>query len=401
MDGFVDSASLYEIVNYFRLGSNSNKWAMQVSKELGAIFIGAPRVHIMPGFEPHGLPSDDYGQLVYRLADKVRIFEVRPEVQLISLRRTKRWARDQSRKIYETLQQLYTGQYIDLSEDYSPFVEWLTNFFQHNSVEHTLRLKGVFNRTLIPELSLIMQVPRPDLEHVWLMSCDPWHLRQARTLDRAAREDVQIMWDACAVAAMLRGRYHDGIAELSHVQVVHHPVRSPMLKKLHTRPDTIYNATETQQLLATITLHAALREKGTESRVAAWVEIVGATRLLVARGSLDLAEKPTLELAERAAVEAARKVGIPAHGKLVSDALEFLAVLGVGAATSFALTPWEGFAAAAGTATATRIPQVQRVIEFPQRASRRKLRQLAKAPPGRLTRAKIPMDQSLSARLHK
>jgi hypothetical protein len=389
MDGFVDSASLYEIVNFFRLGSDSNKWAMQVSKELSAIFIGAPRVHIMPGFEADGTPSDAYGQLVHRLADKVQIFKITPETQAVALRRTKRWSHNRSGQIYDTLQQLYAGTYSRHGEDYSPFLEWLTNFFEHNAIEHSLRLKGVFNRTLIPELSTILEVPRPDLEKVWAMSCDMEYLRRTQMLNRESREDIRIMWDACAVAAMLRGRYHDGIAELSDVQVVHHPVRSPMLKRLNEKSGTLYQATDAQQIFASIALNSALREKDIDSRVAAWVETIGTTRSMLAGGHLDLGQKPTLESAERAAVEAARKVGVAAHNKIVTEALEFLAVLSVGAATSFTLTPWEGFAAAAAMAGATRVPQVQRLIESPQRASRRKLRQLASAPPGRLTRTMI------------
>ena len=389
MDGFVDSASLYEIVNYFRLGPDSNKWSVQVSHELGAIFIGAPLVHIMPGFEPDGAPSDVYGKLIYHLADKVKILEVAPDAQAIALRRTRQWTRNQPNKIRDTLQRLYAGTYNDQGEDYTPFLEWLTNFFEHNAIEHSIRLKGVFNRTLIPELSIILQIPKPDLERVWGMSCDTGYLRRVRSLERTSAEAVQIMWDACATAAMIRGRYHDSIAEISQVQVVHHPVRSPMLKKLHDPDGSFYQATDTQQILAAITLHAALREKDTDSRVASWVDSIGTTRLMVSQGRLDLAQKPTLELSERAAANAAREVGIAAHSKLMTEALELMTVLSVGAATSFTLTPWEGFAAAAAMATATRVPQVQRLIESPKHASRRKLRQLAKAPPGRLMRAKL------------
>jgi hypothetical protein len=390
MDGFVDSASLYEIVNYLRLGAGSNKWAMQVSKEVSVLFIAAPRIHIMPGFEIDQAPSDTYGHLISRLADKVQILKIAPETQTVALRRTRRWSHDRSDRIRETLQNLYAGTYSNKGEDYSPFADWLGNFFEYNAVEHSLRLKGVFNRTLVPELSKILGVSQSDLSAVWAMSCDVQHLRQVKTLDRESSEDVRIMWDACAVSALLRGRYHDSVAELSDVQVFHHPVRSPVLKTLKESSDVFYQSTEAQQIFACIALNSALRERGTAARMASWVEIVGTARLMLASGELDLGQKPTLEAAERTAVEAARRVGIGAHNKIVSQALELLTILGVGAATSFTLTPWEGFAAATMTASATRIPRIQRLIEAPQHASRRKLRQLASAPPGRLTRTATP-----------
>jgi hypothetical protein len=386
MDGFVDSASLYEVVNYLRLGRSANRWAVQVSHDLGALFIGAPRIHIMPGFERDGFPSDAYGKMVASLTDTVRIFDIPAEVKVRALGRMRRWARRNPDKVRDMLGKLYDGTYADGREDYGPFVEWLANFFRYNTVEHSSRLGGVFNKTLIPELSLTLQVPKDDLVKAWHMSCDSEFLSRSRFLDRASGEPLRIMWDACATAAMLRGRFHDGIAELSGVQVVHHPVRSPVLKKLTAGSEVVYQATDTQQFLSAILLNAALREKGTDARVAAWSGSVGVTRSLAAQGLLDLSQQPTLDSAERAAVEAARKIGVPAYGSVVSQALELVAVVGVGAATSFTLTPWEGFAFAAAAGAAVRVPQVQRVLEDSRRASRRKNRRLAAAPPGRLAR---------------
>lgn len=386
MDGFVDSASLYEVVNYLRLGRNANGWAARVSHELGALFVGAPRIHIMPGFERDGAPSDTYGQMVASLTDRVQTFEVSAEVKVRALSRTRRWARRNSDKVRSMLANLHDGTYTDGQEDYAPFAEWLANFFRYNTVEHSSRLGGVFNKTLIPELSLILQVPKEDLTRIWHLSCDSDFLARNRFLDRNSGEALQIMWDACATAAMLRGRFHDGIAELSRVQVVHHPVRSPVLKKLAAGSAEIYQATDAQQFLSAILLNAALREKSTGARVATWSESVGVTRFLLAQGLLDLSPKPTLESAERAAVEAARRVGVPAYGNAVSQAVEFATLIGVGAATSFTLTPWEGFALAVVAGAAARVPQVQKVIEDSRRASRRKLRRLAAAPPGRLAR---------------
>ena len=385
MDGFVDSASLYELVNFFRTGNESPAWARQVSHELSTLFIASPRVHIMPGFRVDGTPSDAYGTLILQLQDRVGILEVGDATTAQALRRTRRWSSERASRIREVLDGMHEGTFHDGREDYASFTPWLTNFFEHNAVEHARRLEGTFNRILIPQLSKILDIPSRDLDRVWLLGCDAKFLRRPQLLDRTSSEPVQIMWDAVAAAALIRGRFHDGVAELARVQVIHHPVRSPVLKALGPTLDA-YGGTRSQEFLAAILLNSALREKGLDARIAAWASSLEDVRRQVHQDNLDLTETSTLEQAERQAVDAARSIGIRRFSGRVTQGIELVAALGVGTVTSFTLSPWEGAATAMATSLASRVPQVQQVLSRPERASRKQLRLMAQARSGRLTR---------------
>ncbi|AJT67438.1 hypothetical protein T261_5822 [Streptomyces lydicus] len=198
-------------------------------------------------------------------------------------------------------------------------------------------------------------------------------------------EEFQLLSDAFAASALVRGVAHDQQAQaLGGAQILHHPMRRSILSKLQEQPVSVVEIDpDPQRFLANAGLAYALTEKDLDRRIGAWVDFIAKIRSLANSREITLhGEALDEDSAKGIAVEALRRAGVTQWSRREDNIYDALWTAFSNFLTCFVLT--QGYAFSAGV-TLTYIGQrakagVARVTGG--RASQ--LDNLAERGPGRL-----------------
>jgi hypothetical protein len=177
------------------------------------------------------------------------------------------------------------------------------------------------------------------------------------------------------------------VASADGAQMLHHPVRSPVLPKLRRTQRGRIAVFNTEQYFVSILLGSAFTERGGRARAHRWARNLQRSRALRARGDLDLAPRPTVDRAVDAAVDASKRAGVITHSARLSTLVDASVAAGFGALGAFVLVGWPGLAITVPAYAASRWSDLSRAIVEPPIVRSVRLRNLATAWAGRIERS--------------
>ena len=149
---------------------------------------------------------------------------------------------------------------------YQQWVQWAV---ENAFVDHSNRLNGLFNLEMLEELSVILGITENDLRILWEKSRNTEQLKlwsKGKCLDT----DFEAARDAYIASAILRGRYHDELANRMDWWRMHHPIRYNILPPILEA--NAYYASQAFDYLIMIIITAAMEERKSEDRIGCWVE---------------------------------------------------------------------------------------------------------------------------------
>lgn len=382
---YVDSTCLYGIVDVLSRSApdRSYEWAWKTSVETSCALIASRNVRLAPSPTQDGPASGSFGQLIIALNEFVGIADSSTSAVLASKDATKAWAKGNGT--------LLTHAYDDLKRDEDNFLPWLDWAVANIWEEHSRRLNGLFDPDFVPEIAAVLCVSESELRAAWKLSSDP---KKAAAIAKRREKDGQfgLLCDAYIISALIRGVYHDYVAQGNSWQIMHHPLRHGIFPDSGLSQADDYHVSNTERYFSNILMASAFSEpRG--SRVDSWTHNTIAARKAVRVGAIDLRPKDHEEIALQVAIRAAKALDIRFHTKRIDQALGVASSLGFGSLASFTLTGWAGILASAGLTGAGMAAQVLAKDKDPARrivgiysASDRRVGNLAQAGPGRIRR---------------
>lgn len=376
-EGYIDSASTYEIVTTLRLNRilEVYPWAYCTAIEVTALLINAEYLKLAPSPGTSGLASGPYGFLMEKLVGIVSHAKPTESIVALSCERTRCWASRNTDLVHNAI--------ISLRADEKNFLKWLEHSIIYAWKEHSVRLGGLFNPEFIPHISKAIKRPADYLSEVWKLSCninvlDDFINRWPDT------DEFKTMQDAYIASLLIRGCYHDYVAEGSKQDIVHHRVRQSVLSNLSSSPLIFFPVLDTQTILARAIVQGAFAESSHLGRIALWVENVEKARKAQLLGIIDLRKKLTLNIAKDAVKNAIKQADLRLHPKFVEEAIDTSIAMGVGLLTSFVLKEWISAGLSIGTYFFSRTKSIGKRVANSFYRSEHRLEQLVNSAAGRI-----------------
>jgi hypothetical protein len=379
-EGFIDWASLTEVANSYRGNMRSiYSWAAIASIEVTCGIVHGHQLKVLPNPSNRRMvtkgPHD-----VLRAALTEYVDNTHPP-QSVSDRRlsdVNRWAQENTGAIRELLRQCMT----DPEAVYGPRCEfnvWLSTALGDNLEATRLRVGGLFDMSFSKPLAAILEITEDELTEVWRRSQDIGLPRQQGELLDLAK------W-AHVLSIMFRGRCHDLVARETGLQVLHHPVRVPLLPDLAIEADVTvtHDITNSERFMAQLLWASGFSERQHDARIRLWAENVRLVRMAVQAEAIDLPQRTSEDRALETAVDAARRVGVRTHARLIDECADMLIAMGFGALSSFVVNGWPDMYITLGTYAASKKENFGQRTMRATFENRRRLRQLAETP-GRIT----------------
>jgi hypothetical protein len=261
----------------------------------------------------------------------------------------------------------------------SQFDQWLAFALGPNLEATGLRVGGLFDLTFATPLAKILQISEDELTEAW---------RQTQHVSAltSGGELAELATSAHVLSIMLRGRYHDLTAREYGRQVLHHPVRRPVLPKLAgpAGGEVAYAVTNSEGMMARLLWASGFAERRHHDRISLWAENVRLVRLAIRGEFIDLPQRASDDRALDTAVDAARRAGIRTHSRLIADCADLMLAMGVGALSSFVVNGWPDMYVTIGTYIAARKEDLGDRAARVTFENRRRLKRLAETP-GRIT----------------
>lgn len=378
--GFIDWASLTEVANSYA-GSmrDAYRWSAVSSIQATCGIVHGRQFRVLPSPGSRRLatkgPHDVLRTAVTDLVDSTHL---PADAVDRTAAQVDRWAQDNATRLGEIVDTCMS----DPDTVYGPrcgFDQWLATALGVNREATTLRVGGLFDLGLRAPLSKVLQVSDQELVRAWE------HSSEAATL--GTDSDLYILVSrAHVLSILLRGRYHDLVARSSGIQVMHHPVRAPMLPELSPTDGSPvpYELTNSERFMAQLLWASGFAERDIDRRIRLWSDNVRLVRTAVLTETIDLPHRTSETRALDTAVDAARKVGVRAHSRLVDDAIDLLLAAGVGALTSFVVNGWPDMIATLAAYAGSRKEQIGARLAKQALDGSRRLKHLAETP-GRVT----------------
>jgi len=338
-EGYIDSASTYQVIQllWYRHPSEAYKWAWQSAIFVSSALINCEHLKMAPSPEFTGAASGPYEKLMLIFSDLITHSQPNKQIQSRALTNTLRWTDRNIGKIQVIFEKLKNDQL-----NFSKWLDWsITQAWE----EHSTRLGGLFNESFIPQIARILDVPINYLRDVHRLSCDLNTVRFFAIQKPVNNDEFKIMSDAYVLSALIRGRYHDHVARESELQILHYPIRQPLLPDLNRTKIQEFHVSNTEQYLSNIILAGAFAEQKYEKRIALWGESILKARKGVYSGIIDLRPKDYDSVAIGQAVNAAKRLDIRTYPKWIETTIDASIAIGSGVLTTFVLKGWERFLA--------------------------------------------------------
>lgn len=334
--GTIDLASSYEVLSVFNAGEPSRcyDWSWEQAVRITSALVGASGVGVAPSPGYAGQASGSIGELMSRLsnAQLVAMEHPGPHVLTSGLRETQEWAHYDLVELQEELHRLKRDP------NFQPWLDWNVRGVWS---EHTQRLGGLFDPALLPEVALVLGISGREARRLLRESRNLRAIQRYTTRDRDT-EIFAALCDAFVASALIRGWFHDRVADLAGHQILHHPIRSGVLPLKTSHEGQTFVTSEAELIFANIILADTL-EKPEHDRIGRWVCTVANARRHWAQlelvRSVDDEPFSSRRQAEKRAFAAAERLEIGVSRKL-DHALEWsFKLLPVG--LSLILVPWQ------------------------------------------------------------
>ncbi len=333
--GLIDTASVSGVAGAFTYDHFNDwpQWTLQAAVEVTSALCNDYTLQVAPGPGPyygaHGLTE----RIMLPLAKGGLVFneKISTSKHKEAEEKSRNWVRRNSAKV----QRLFKDE---LFPD-ANLQAWLDRAISHFWVDHSRMLGGLFNPEFITELAHILSCTPKDLNRVWELSCD---LRRVAdwSSTRPNSEDFEIARNAYVLSALLRGRYHDHIAEQSKRKIMHHPFRRNAF--LPRRKEVAqYSPTNSEVYLTSILLTSAFSENKTDNRIALWTENLIKARSLVSVKAIDLSHKDNDSIAKDHIISVFKRNNFRTYGRNLALGLDVVSSLIISTFT-FGLCGWLG-----------------------------------------------------------
>ena len=264
--GFVDSASTYEIVTACDLGNPKTiyPWAWTVSQALTTCLILNDHIRFAPGPGPSGTASDLYAVLTDALID-TNVLSEEPAPDPRTRSRALRTVRKELGLpgALDLLRQRVAGYEAD-EINYRPWLDWIVR--SRSWLENSRRLGTLINREFSAEIAAVLNVSVVEVDRLVSLSGDVKELESV--MRKPSSDTFGLLSEAFLTSALIRGRYHELVIG-RHAQLIRHPMRAQF-----TNATDSFDASKLQAYFASAVLFGALTERSPAKRIRSWVDSV-------------------------------------------------------------------------------------------------------------------------------
>lgn len=344
IDGFVDSASLYEVLLALSRSSPKDSFKLEWDRalEVTAVFISTDQLKLPPSPQFEGSASGTYGIMMSGLREIITQISISPDIITNSLENTKKWAQRNNKNIQACLDR-FTGSNSDNLDVQSRL--WLESHIENEWMEHAARRGSLFENTFFRQISDVINAPKSELERIHSLCSDQKFLLSLVKTQKNTT-DFTLARNAFIVSTIFRGQYYKLIAKQTNRQILTNPIRDIKQNSTLNQNSIKIDVSNFERYMANIVLSSAFAEKSPNKRVALWVENI--SKMRNSRGRIMLNNRITDEIARDDAIHEAKRFGIRVHSKLVENGLDATINLGCNIMTTFFLSPFGIIAPLAG-----------------------------------------------------
>jgi hypothetical protein len=378
-DGFIDWASLTEVANSYRGSMRSvYLWSALASTQVTCGIVHGTQLKVLPNPSNREMASKGPHD-VLRAAVTEYVDSTRPPQSVSDRWRAEvnRWAQENADDIRALVRQCVS----DPDAVYGPgcgFKEWLSTALGDNLEATWLRVGGLFDMSFSKSLAAILEITEEELSDAWRHSNDV-------SLMREQSELRELVTSAHVLSILFRGRCHDLVARETGLQVLHHPVRMPLLPALESDGVAVaHDVTNSERFMAQLLWASGFGERSHDARIRLWAENVRLVRVAVQAEIVDLPQRASEDRALETAVDGARQAGVRTHAKLIDECADLMIAMGFGALSSFVVNGWPDMYITIGTYVASKKENLGQRAARTVLENRRRLRQLAETS-GRIT----------------
>lgn len=261
------------------------------------------------------------------------------------------------------------------SKEFDQWNDWAVS---HWYKAHASSTGGLFDKALIPQISLILDCDQGELKRLHAITCDP-KVVQRWSKGRSQGADFELAHLAYCTSSIIRGRYYRYHSMSSHRQYLSHPIRNIIHEDYGTveamGDDAVF------VFLASIVLGGALAQLTLKERVHTWFDGVQRVRAALNHGVAAVRDDNTVDSALRRAVELAKACGVETHPKYVGKLADLAVSLGLGS-LGFFLAPWAAFVIGSGYAVVASKYSAGKWTAKRVYSSDKRIENMALRPPG-------------------
>ena len=378
-EGFIDWASLTEVANSYRGDMRSAyRWSAVCAVEVTCAIVHGEQLKVLPsGSDRMTTTRGPHDVLRAAVTEYVDSSESLDAGSIQRVANVNDWATDNSADLRVIIGHCLASPDVVYGRG-SQFDQWLSFALGPNLEATGLRVGGLFDLNFAAPLATIMEISEDELRQIWRTT------QEMSALVRSG-ELLELVKAAHVLSIMLRGRYHDLTAQEYGRQVLHHPVRRPVLPVL-TGPavPVPYEVTNSEHMMAQLLWASGFAERKHHERIRLWAENVRLVRMAIRAEFIDLPQRSSDDRALDTAVDAAKRAGVRTYSRLIADCADLMLAMGVGALSSFVVNGWPDMYVTLGTYIASRKEDLGDRAARVTLENRRRLKRLAETP-GRIT----------------
>ncbi len=217
----VDSASFTEVLLYLKDAQHS--WVEDTAIDFTTKLIFCEHVRFAPGVGAEGPLVGDYGHLVHLFGADLRRLKITDDERQLALNVTTAWLEDGDSRA------IITRKVLSLVGNHNVQL-WLNAHHNHVWLDMSERVGAVFNEPMIHPLSQILGASENEVAEVHRISARPQKLRELLENPSQVNDGLNLLNKAFLAAFLIRGKYHNDIAQRRNLQIYHHCVRAEMLE---------------------------------------------------------------------------------------------------------------------------------------------------------------------------
>ena len=383
---YIDNQTLAGVVIALDFGNPSkwSSWVVETALISTALLISVDDIRVSPTAQSQNAAvgayvgvAGHYETIGKSLIGTIRHYKPEKDITLQAAKTVSKWAHQNQ----TTIQCAH-----DLLIKDNNYGSWIDYEIKNGWTTASIILNGLVEENFISPIAAAANIPLDNAKFVLKQSRD---IKKIIEWSRAnyRGEDKKIAEILFSMGALIRGRYHDRVAQLFGSSIMHHPLRENLLKRLPTRGAKTYHGTNCLEYLSKIVIASALTQSKTSDKIVVWADNISTLRKAIIHSkTINLPEDDiATDHALRLAIRIAQDCNIQTHSKIIDLVIEHSLGLGLGAGSSFLLSPWAFAPVYVGTIAAQKTVQKNLIPKQIFRSEWR-LSHLASSIPGRLKR---------------
>jgi hypothetical protein len=215
------------------------------------------------------------------------------------------------------------------------FKNWQSNSIELFWIYHFKMFGSLFNEEYIPSISKLINCSEKELYSLHHASEDKKAVLNWLKETSSESEFARTAW---TVSALIRGRFHEYLANSNNTHLISHPFRKFVERELSgSEAANIHNS---ETYFTKIIIGSALLETNQDRRINTWIENINKARKAISLSSIVLPHSSLDIDAESHAARAAKFCGLPASPSIVHRALDAASSIGLGLLFTVNLVPW-------------------------------------------------------------